>query len=199
MRRFNRYIARYLLLAFPAVLAILTWGMFQSQQEVTLMHNGILKALREALSWHLILWFCMLVYFLAALLVSARLRDDILAKIARVRERDEREKQITGNASRFAFFSTLAMLIFLLFLNTVNVNMERLDPAQSFDGKTMRLSLGFSFGKLEINPPADPQKGVSILSVHKFPFSAESMILFLIVWHMGGFIAISRKGFSRTE
>ena len=104
MKKVNNYVLKYLLFSFPLVLVVV----FVSQ-------TGIDGIVWEILAWHMIFWFAMLSYALFALLFSPSLRDRLLSKLARIKERDERESHIIGKSSRFTFFQPLRCLCFFVF------------------------------------------------------------------------------------
>ncbi len=190
MKRINRMLSRYVVYASPIVLAMFLWGLFQGQSQV-LHEGGAVYLAWELLSWHLIAWFVVLIYLLFALLFSTSFRDEVLAKIVRVRERDERESQIAGRSGRFTFFATLALLVFLFFFLTVEITVRKLPPDRAVDGKQRELSIGLSFEVLD-RAAAPPDEGI-IFSTKSVPVSKQSMLMLIIAWHVGTFLYLSRR------
>jgi hypothetical protein len=182
MKKFNNYVLKYLLFSFPLVLVVF----FVSQ-------TGFVGIVWEILVWHMILWFMVLVYALCALLVSPHLRDRFLSKLARIKERDERESHIIGKSSRFTFFSTLALLMFFLFFATVNITVSRLPVEQRVNGKKHQLSIGLSYRIFE-NDNKEAQKTNVIFSTQSsLPFTRQNMLVLIIIWHLGTFYYSSRR------
>ncbi|MBP8083756.1 MAG: hypothetical protein KBH06_04225 [Spirochaetes bacterium] len=187
MNKFNRIISKYLLFSFPAVIGIVIWGNLQSQAEIA----GFLPAviLREFLSLNIILWFIMLTYFVIALVISSELRNAFIIKVLRIKERDERESYITANAARFTFFSTLAVMICLLFFSIIDVSLTKVPEEKQINGKKHEISLGFKCELFDQKSQPD-EKTVSIRSV---PFSKETILMFLIVIHSASFFFHSKR------
>lgn len=192
MNKIHSFILKYLVFSFPAVIILLLWGFIQEQLDVTNMNNPVIYIIREVLSWHLMAWFVILIGTLGALLLSPNFRDAVFAKLARIRDRDERESHIIGRASRFSFFSTLALLVFLLFFTTLNVSFSRIPADRAIDGKRHSLSLGLSFNLWEQKKGGDEPEYV-IVSTDAFNLSKQVVLIILIAWHMGTFFYCSNK------
>ncbi len=192
MTKRNMRIAKYLFYSFPAVLLLLVWGIFQNQRDVITMDNGLVYALWEILSWHLIIWFIAFIYILVASLVLPGFRDELLAKLAGIKERDERESLIVGKAGKSAFLSTLALLIFLLFLSTVEIRVSKLPPEKAINGKQHELSIGFAFRSVE-SEASIRAGGGHLVYFHGVPLSQSELILVIILWNMGWYYFFSRK------
>lgn len=196
MKRLNNIIPKYLVFAFPTVLVMFAWGFFQDQQGVLSLNNRLVYAVWNALAFHLMLWLAVFIYFIFILLLSPSFRDEFLAKLVRIKERDERESQIIGRVGRFSFLSTLALLVFLLFFSTINVSVTRLPAERAVDGKRHSLSIGMSFLVFEKNAcknAQDRNPDTFTYSTQSLLFSKQVMLLALIAWHLGSFYYLSRK------
>lgn len=194
MKKINRFLPKYLLYSSPAVAIIFVWGFLQEQADAMGTNSAFVKILREALSLHLVFWFMVLIYVLILLLVSSGFRDTFLSKLARIRERDERERSIIGQSSRFAFFSTLALLVVLFFFLTVHITFVRLPAEKAVNGKRNAVTIGLQFGLRDTPAPVKEQgSGEIVFSTQPFPVSKQVMVLALILWHMGTFYYLSRK------
>jgi hypothetical protein len=192
MNKIHSFILKYLVLSFPAVVILLVWGFIQGQQDVLNMNNIAIYVIREILSWHLMAWFVILICTLGTLLLSSKFRDAVFAKLARIRDRDERESHIIGRAGRFSFFSTLALLVFLLFFATLNISVSRIPPEKAVDGKRHSLSIGMSFNLWEQKQGGE-ESGDVIVSTGSRGLSKQIILLLLIGWHMGTFLYCSNK------
>ncbi len=188
MNKFNRIISKYLLFSFPAVIGIVLWGNLQSQAAI----EGFLPAviLREILSLNIILWFIMLTYFVIALVISSELRNAFIKKVLRIKERDERESFIVGNAARFTFFSTLAVLICLLFFSVIDVRFNKLPEERRIDGKKHEISLSLHSNLFEKKNESNSESSFSIKAI---PFSKETILMFLIIFHSASFFFHTKR------
>ena len=198
MNKLNRIIPKYLVFASPAVAIMFVWGFFQNQQEILALNNKLVDYVWTALAFHLMFWLAVSIYFIFLLLLSPGFRDEFLAKLIRIKERDERERSIIGKAGRFCFLSTLALLVFLLFFSTINISVTRLpkDKANTEKQHSLSLSVGMSFFAFNKNDDKnEPNKalGTNTFSTQGVLFSNQAMLLLLIIWHLGTFYYISRK------
>ncbi len=95
---------------------------------------------------------------------------------------------MVGRAGRYAFFSTLALLIFLLFFSVINIRVVRLPVERAIDGKRHQLSIGLSFNLLEeAKPGGDIQDAERLFSKDGIPLSKQSLLLLIAAWHAGSF------------
>lgn len=98
MSKTIRWIQTYLVLGFPFVVGLMVWITIQyekgafSDRQVVQLHGFFWNAL----SFNLMAWFLILALFLVLLVFSARARELTIKRLANIRERDEREEQITG-------------------------------------------------------------------------------------------------------
>jgi hypothetical protein len=130
-------------------------------------------------------WMVLSVYLSLRLIVSGPFRDQVIAKITFIRERDEREAILTGKATKTAFLTSLAFLILLFCLSCFQVSIYRLPPEKAVNGKTGIVSLGLGFSFLEPrkqNRTEDMIQRKDIFSYRGLPFSSATIILMLIIW-----------------
>lgn len=185
MKKTFNIIQNYLLIAFPFVVATMIWSSFLSFGRPE-NRTPAISILWEVLSGNLMLWFVLLVVYLAFIVFYAPSRESVLKKIANIKERDEREAYITGKASRATFISTLSILIFLLFASTFQVSVKKLPPQEVYEGKTRMLSLGFGMSLWD-SESSEKKIGDVIFETKKLPLSKSSLILFLIIWQIAAY------------
>ncbi len=124
MRKLDRILPKYLLYSSPAVAPMFCMGVVQGQAGITRADNVFLWAARELLSWHLMFWFLALMFALVLLVVSPAFASRSFQAHAH-RGQGRTESYMVGRAGRYAFFSTLALLIFLLFFSVINIRVVR--------------------------------------------------------------------------
>jgi hypothetical protein len=120
-------------------------------------------------------------------MVSGRFRDQALAKLTFMKERDEREVALTGKATKTTFLTSLAILIFLFCLSCFQVSIYRVPPDKAVGGKTGFVTLGFGFNLWEGSGQAkadDTLQKKNILSYAGLPVSSSTVILALIIWQI---------------
>jgi hypothetical protein len=129
-------------------------------------------------------------------MVSEPFRDQVIARITFMRERDEREALLTGKATRTTFLTSLAILIFLFCLSCFQVSIYRIPPEKAIDGKTGVISLGLGFSLLE-NTKQDRTRDITekrdIFSYTGLPVSSTTVILILIGWQIISYNYLMRR------
>jgi len=175
------------------VIPLLIWAGLLLPDHKPMSELSIVNFLWEILSWHFIFWFVALVYFFFALLFSTSFRQTILTRLAGIKERDERESLIAGEASKSVFITMLAALLFLFFLSGISINISKLPVEQYTDGKTKRLSIGYKFGMLDFRGYQDKKNDGTLLTIHDIPLTKEGIILLMIILQIASYHFFTRK------
>lgn len=191
MNRFNKYLTRYLIFSFPFVVAIVIW--FSLAGEMRYPKGTVSYYLYEALGWNIVLWFVALVYFFVSLIISSNFRELVITKLARIKERDERESYIVGKSTRGSFFATLSLIIFLLFFSGLQVTVGKKPSLSTPDGKTGYISLGYSFEGLDLESTNEKEENGILWNSHGFPISKQGILLLLLAWQLGSYYYFARK------
>jgi len=142
------------------------------------------------------LWMVSALYLSVRLILSAPFRDHVIARITFVRERDERETQLTGKATRTTFLMTMALLIFLFCLSCFQVSVYRVPPEKAVDGKRGMVTLGIGFSLLEQDRQVRSDEGVQrqdIFTYRGLPLSSATIILLLILWQVVSYNCTMRR------
>jgi len=130
-------------------------------------------------------WMIITIYLSIRLIVSNVLRDKILSKLIVLRERDEREVKLTGEAAKTTMLTTLAVLILLFCLSCFQFSVSNLPTEQIIDGKTKEISLGLSFNASEQQAANSVQDQVNnIISYSGLPISNTMLIIGIIGWQV---------------
>jgi len=125
--------------------------------------------------------------------VSVRFREIVLSKITRSEERDEREEYISGRASKATFLLSLAIMIVLFFLSGIQFNMYRSSKEERINGAKGTIGIGYQFEFVEKKTEMKNEKKGTIINYKGIPFSKEAIILFLMLFHVGGYHFFTRK------
>ncbi len=193
MNKVNKWLQNYLVFSFPFVLVCMAWGSIQSDREILLSGSFLAKAAWEVLSWNLMIWFLCLVVFLILMVFIPSTREMVTRRIANIKERDEREIYITGQASKKAFTSTLSILIFLFFISIFTFNVSKIPPEEIVNNRKKSLSIGLNF-KLTDDPKIEKDPNGQVLVESKdIPISKSAILLLLIVWQISMFGFSARK------
>lgn len=191
--KINSYISKFLLYSIPIILIVLVWASFQNQQQVLDMNNSIIYFVWNLISIYFLVWFFFLIYFLIVLVFSRQFRENILIKFSGIKERDERETYINGKACKSTFFSTIAILLLLLFLTVVNIQVIHLSPENAIDNKRRQISISLSLKFFNFDSKQKKDKNGTILSIHKLPLTTEATIILIILWQILSYHYFSRK------
>jgi hypothetical protein len=135
------------------------------------------------------MWLALSVYLSIRLLISGPFREQVIAKITVIKERDERETHLTGKAARATLLTTLALLVLLFCLNSIQVAVYRLPPEKAVEGRTGILSMGVGFDLLK-NDAAERPDAVARQYIFKYkglPLSSSAIILILMAWQIASY------------
>jgi hypothetical protein len=193
MNKINRWLQNYLVFSLPFVVVCATWGSIQSDREILVKGSFLTKAAWEVLSWNLMIWFLSLIIFLILMVFVSSTRNMVTRRIANIKERDEREIYITGQASKNAFTTTLSILIFLFFISIFTFNVSKIPPEEIVNNRAKSLSIGFNF-KLTDDPRIEKDQAGQVLVESKdIPLSKSAILLLLIVCQISVFGFSARK------
>jgi hypothetical protein len=196
MKNWFGWLQRYLAWAFPFVLIAMLWSR-HCDGGPDVSAPAWLKLLWEVSSWNLMIWFAGILVFLLLLLFRTKSGDQFLKQLARLKERDEREVLITGQAARSAFLSTTGLLIFLIAVTSVQLSVKNLRPEEIRpDGHTKTISLGLDFDLLEKPKPlATDAHDDDDVVVEKsgLPISKLGLLMFILFWQLSAFYLSSRR------
>jgi hypothetical protein len=186
MRKCDSILLKIFFCALPAVVAF--GALSYSYRSGALDHAYVYLRLLNGLAGLVIaVWMTLSLYISFRLMVSSSFREQVIAKLTFIRERDEREAILTGKATRTTFLTSLAILIFLFCLSCFQVSIYRVPPEKAVDGKTGVVSLGLGFNLLEHarqNGPRDAIQKKDIFSYTGLPLSSTAVILMLIGWQI---------------
>jgi hypothetical protein len=130
-------------------------------------------------------WMIITIYLSIRLIISDVLRDKILSKLILLRESDEREVKLTGEAAKTTMLTTMAVLILLFCLSCFQFSVSNLPTEQIIDGKTREISLGLSFNASEQQAANSVQGQVNnIISYSGLPISNTMLIIGIIGWQV---------------
>lgn len=198
MRFFAKSLQTYLLIGLPFVIACATWQSFTPEREIAESDSGLTTFIWDVLSWNVVMWFGALVILLATILFSSSIRKEIISRIADIKDRDERDVQITANAAKNSFIASLAFMIVLLFLSVFSLSMSPIPPAQQYDGKTKQVHISMNFRLFDENPGKSDLSNTGGFNSRDFSPSASACLLALITWQLLSFRLSARKE-SRSE
>ncbi len=189
----TRIIQNYLLFSLPFVIICMIWNTISPEKEILLNPTIFTKIAWEMLSWNLMVWFAVLILFLFMIVIVPSTRESTLKRLANINERDEREEQITGRASRMTYISTLSIMLLFLFLSMFTINIYRAPEAEAINGKRGNVSIGLSLNLLDEPKVESDTTGEVIFESNDIPLSKSAIILILIAWQLLAFNISARR------
>jgi hypothetical protein len=191
--RANIFISKYLLYALPLIIITIAWALFLPGQGAGANFTGLVDVLWDIAGWHFVVWFLFLIYFILALLFSVPFRERTLTILTFSKDNDERESFISGKASKATFYSTLSIMILLFFLSGLNINIHKKAKDEVPEGKNRgSITIGYEFNFLKTEKSVELVKG-TMVKYSGIPFTQESIILFLILFHISSYHIFTRK------
>lgn len=191
MDRINRWLNKYLLISIPLHVLLLVGGFVPALKGIKAVSIA-----GDILGFNFIAWLFVLVFMLAQLLVSDRLRDGFFSgfsKLAGVKERDERESLAIDKAGRYAYISTLCLLVVMLLFYSINFSVGNLPPDKVVDGKHKYITIGFGVALTDDKAAAKPEDALRIFSNWDLPLSKWSLLFLVIAWHILSFLFYLRR------
>jgi hypothetical protein len=196
MKRFDRMLLKVFLYGLPVFALLVIFAYFYGTKAIDhdagyarFLNNGFFGFVAA-------MWMALAIYLSVRLLISAPFRDQVLARITFIRERDEREALLTGKAAKTTFLTTLAFLIFLFCLSCFQVSIYRVPPEMAVNGKTGNVTLGLGFDLLNHSNQDRGKVAVpkeDIFSYRGLPLSSAAVILLLIVWQIIAYNCVMRR------
>jgi hypothetical protein len=184
MKRCDSILLKVFLCGLPFIAVLVAVCHFYDPDGIN--HNPYLQGLNSVCGLFFSVWMALTIYLSVRLMASGSLRDQVLTKLTFMRERDEREAMMAGRATRTAFLTSLAVLVFLFFLSCFQVSVYRVPPELAVNGKTGFLTLGVGFDMVQ---HADPARAAEkphedLFSYTGLPLSTTAVILILIAWQV---------------
>lgn len=186
MKKFDPIFLKIFLFGFPVVAMFAIFSYFYSMGIVN-QTAGYAKVINNLAGLVFAMWMALSLYLCVRLMVSGLFRDQVIAKITFIRERDEREAILTGKATKTTFLTTLALLILLFCLSCFQVSVYRVPMENAVDGKTGIVSLGVGLNFIEHGKQAQPADAIprkDIFSYQGLPISSTTVVIMLIFWQI---------------
>jgi drug/metabolite transporter (DMT)-like permease len=175
MNQIKKYVVLAFIYLFPVGVLIMlsaNWGVLNQMLQS--------KFLNVIMGAFLLAWVIAGVLFFGLLLFSKQTRELVLAKLANIQERDEREEQIVGRASKQTFLFMLAVLLALFAMSTIRYG-EGIHDAnhQQFQNLTIG-HWGLLESNLDVTTQFDGTKTEEVSLHELLPISKTGLLLFLI-------------------
>lgn len=190
LNRFDQYSLKYFIYTSPVFIIFMIWATYEFADvaDKTTLNGGIW----DYFAWFFIPWVLILLYTVTKMLFSKNFRDITMARLAGIKERDEREVVVAGNAAKYSFLSTFALLLFMLVFSITTFNLEKkVVPTTEKNGT---FSIGFGMKALDETAYVhEVKEGVERYDYKSLPLSKPFMILLLMFWQIGSYHLMARR------
>ncbi len=194
MNRFDKIIYNVIKFGLLPVIIVVTWAAL-TNPSILDNPSGPLKTLWTILDCTLLLWIFSLFYLVVKMVLTKSLRDAILIKFAGMKERDERESYISGEAAKFSVLSTMAVMVLLLFFSLLMFYVKVENKNSGLNKHLGTLQVGFNFNPLkEESLASEPPAGeVRTAKYSGIPLSDSIVIMILLIWQIGSYRFFIKK------
>ena len=187
MKIFKKIVIGYVFYASPLALLGLFIG------EYTWI-NGPLDIL---LLSHSLFWILTSLILTMSMFFSKNNRDVVLKKLSGIKEKDEREVQITGKALKSSYLSSMTILLFLLLISLFEVEAVR-KSADNVEPGQLRGSISLHIGFKVLNSDAIiiQKEGYDWkILIEDLAISSSTLITILLVWQIVSYRYVSKRSF----
>ncbi len=190
LNRFDRYALKYFVYTSPIFIIFMIWASveFSGVADKTTLSGGMW----DYFGIFFIAWVAILLYTVSKMLFSKKFRDTTMARLAGIKERDEREGVVAGNAAKFSFLSTFALLLFLLVFSVTNLSViKKPNPTT---GKNGMVTVGFGMKAYdETGFTHEKKDGEESYNYKSIPLSKPFLLLLIMAWQIGSYHLIARR------
>lgn len=190
MNRFDRYALWYLVGASPIFITFMIWAsvVYDATERSSVLNGGIWNYF----ALFFIPWIFDLFYIVIKMLFSKALRDTVMARLAGMKERDERESNVAGNAAKFAFLSTFAIVLFCIVFSMTTFSVTK--HPKDKNGDRGMISIGFNANVFDKSAVTVKTEGdAEIYSYSSMPLTKPFILVLILVWQLGSYHLIARR------
>lgn len=176
----HRHAPATALLLTPPSLAYMAWSAYRPNAE------GPVFAF---LGWVSLLWMLSLAVLPVGLVLDAGWRKAAMSRLAGLRESDERERQITGEAARATLLFALALQCALLIASLATYRFVRNEDGHGY------LAVGLGYGR----SPEPERAAATDIRGRLLPASSAPLLLALIAAQLAVFRSFTRKRYADLD
>jgi len=189
MNKFDRYALWYLVGASPFFVIFLIWVSFFVEANKRATMNG---GIWNVVAIFFIPWILDIFYIVIKMLFSKKLRDNVMAKLAGMKERDERESNVAGNAAKFSFLSTFAIVLFFIVFSMTTFSVTK--HPKDTNGNRGMFSIGFDANVIDKTAVTMKTVGdAEVYSYNSLPLTKPFILFFILLWQLGSYHLIARR------
>ncbi len=194
MNKVDSVLLKFVTFAVIPVVILLMWGSTDDPVSLS-MSSGVTRLIWDFLGWILMFWIASMLYVVIKMVIVKSFRESILSRVARIKERDEREGYIAGEAAKFSVLSTLAVMFLLLFFSLFTVKVGKYPEGSRGPDKHGFISIGMNFHPFATDKKNKEVKsdGQEIFSYTGLPLSSSVVMILMIFWQLGSYQVVVRR------
>lgn len=148
-----------------------------------------------------ILWTLITFFLTIPMFFSKSLRNVVLARLSGIKERDEREVQIAGNALKSTYLTTMTFLLFLLFVSLFYIHVGKMPVGSVEPGQPRtEVCLKLEFHLINSNKVVTQKQGFEkYFEINDLPISSSTLIIILLLWQIFSYRHVSRRSLKLFE
>lgn len=197
MNKLDKFLGQYFILALP-VLGVFAFFSFIYGADNLSQAQGVLRHFNDLVGWILMIWILTSLYLFTRMILSVKFRDQTIKRFIRLKETDERESLMSGEAAKLSMISTFALMTFLIFLSSMTVSIGKVHGEDLFKNDQQHfISIGFD--PLTINKKQRSYSNnnrTEFFTYSGLPVPTTIILLFVLCWQLISFHLIVRKGLS---
>ena len=188
MKQLDKLIFRYVTIALIPVIVLLVWGSVSDPDKLS-MSLGATRFFWDTLGWVFMIWIVAMLYLVLKMVFRRGFRETVLSRVALIKARDEREELISGEAAKFSFLSTMAIMVLILFFSLFTITVGKNAEGTRGDDKHGFISVGMNFYPFLKGAPVKETRndGQEIFNYSGFPLSSSFVMIFMILWQLGSY------------
>lgn len=196
MKIFKKAVIHFVFYASPlALICYLFLGFVETR--ITSNFDG----LHAWASLPILIWTPITFFLTVSMFFSRTLRNDVLARLSGIKERDEREVQIVGNALKSTYLTTMTLLLFLLFISLFYIHVAKKPESSVEPGEPpIEVCLKLEFHLIDSNTVVTQKQGFDeYFEMNDLPISSSTLILILLLWQIFSYRHVSRRSLKLFE
>ena len=200
MKKINTAVIIYFLMGLPIMLVGVFFRFGDLFLKMVAGQSGFWGWLNSFIGITWGVWIVCTLYLGVALVFSSTFREQLVARMIRLKERDERETFSAGVAAKKTFLLSIAVISFLFIVSLMQFQIAKIpDDQVKVDGHHHILKIGMGFNAWN-SPNAGPNPLDPNLTFNfQMPLSTTGILLLLLVWQLGSFHWYSRNTWMETD
>ncbi len=194
MNKVDKLLSKYFVYALPLLAIGLLLSFLYGADKLS-QDNEILGHINDIFGWMLMTWILVSLYLFPKMILSQSFRDKTLKRFIRIKDADERESLISGEAAKLSMLSTFALMILLLFLSIMTVSIGKIQ-GENLLKKDKNHFISIGFDPLLMNKKEKSFSNESkqeIFTYSGLPLPTSIILLIIFSWQLISFHLFVRK------